>query len=204
MNRLHIITILLLISSPFLHAQVESRLQLGIANSNILSDKSLNKNFQSKLDYYIEFGINYQGAEELGMQLNALFHRKGAKYTDSQGSSTFELHYFTLMPAVNYRLSDDLQVFMGPYFSYRLKEDYIIGGERLNPNLSDYQSKFSDFGIRSGIAFSFDRFFFHLNYSFGITDIRNTTLSDSNTLPIFPEGLYNKNLEIGFGVRLGK
>ena len=204
MNRFFSSLLILLFSSVTLNAQVESELQIGIGNSNILSDKNLNKNFQSKLDYYLEYGVQYRPSGEFGLQLSTLVHRKGANYTNSQGSSTFLLHYFTLVPAMNYKLNDDFQVYMGPYFSYRFKENYIVQGEKINPGFSDYQSKFSDFGIRSGISFAFDQFFFHLNYSFGITDIRNGIVSDIDAIPVFPNGLYNKNLEIGFGIRLGR
>ena len=184
---------------PSLSAQVNIDIQGGISNTNILSDKNQNANFRTDLNVFAGTSIRLEGEELVGIQLDVLYEEKGTNYIDEQFQSIFNLQYITICPLAKFDLTESFSVLVGPYFSYRARETHEIGGIQMIRDRSDYLSASDDVGLRSGFRYNFDQFFFHMSYSFGLTDIRGSNQEISYEGPVFPQGLYNKSFSVGLG-----
>jgi hypothetical protein len=192
------ISFFVLIFSP-VYSQVAFDLQGGISNTSILSDKNQNANFRSDLNTYVSGSIRLEGEELIGILLDVIYEKKGANYIDAQYQSVFKLQYVSLSPMASFNLSENLSIFLGPYFSLRINEDHTVNGQQTNQDKSNYLSKSDDLGLRSSFRFQFDQLFFQMSYSFGLTDIRSNSFDASYNGPNFPEGLFNKSFSIGLG-----
>ena len=199
-NSLSFISLFLFsISFSSVYSQVSFEIQGGISNTNILSDKNQNANFRTDLNTYAGTSLRFSAEDRINFQLDFLYEKKGANYVDDQYQSIFGLQYLSLSPIVNIELSKSLDIFIGPYFSYRLRENHEVNGVEIVLDRFDYLTHSDDMGLRSGFKFKFDQFFFQMCYSFGLKDIRSFNFDSPFEGPVFPEGLYNKSFSLGLG-----
>lgn len=118
--------------------------------------------------------------ENFAIQPELNFSTKGSKATYDnvifQGESKFNLSYLDLPVLATFKLGDDADIHVGPYFGYLVgvstSSDGTFGETYTELDRDDYQKW--DYGLAAGIALNFHPMSIGVRYNYGLNKIADS------------------------------
>jgi hypothetical protein len=176
------------------NAQTEVGIKGGLNISDIVMTNFINPDVESELDLKLGLhaGVFIRSLvdERLAMTAELLYSDKGVR-----ANTNIHLHYVTIPMLVQYRLSDNVWVEMGPEPGYLFSARSDLG------NVSNtYNNKF-DLGLDAGILLDKNRVMVALRYCVGLFSVRDP-IETSGSSGIEKIKFQNRVLQVSVGYKL--
>ena len=183
-------------------------IRVGMNSSNMqFSGEDDSDSPDNKIGFNAGVSVDIPMLQSLYLQTGLYYTTKGYKVEENDGDEKYTTKAtpsyleIPVMASYRYDFSDNaqLQVNFGPYFAYgiggKYKEEWSYKGEKEEEKedlfgKDKYLTRF-DAGLGIGAGFTYSKFFFGLNYQFGLSNI----LQDAKD----GYSVKNKNLSISIG-----
>lgn len=185
-------------------AQFTAGVKAGINFASLSGDAA--EDYDGRTVFHAGLYGNYSLSEKLSIQPELLYNSVGAKYEDSYTDpdfgdvdykETIKLDYLSVPVMLDYKLTDQFSLQVGPQIGfllsakYEAEVEYDGDSESYNEDIKD-EMKGTDFGLNFGAAYSFVKLNVTFRYSLGLSNAADYDEGD----------LKNNNIQISLGYKL--